>query len=134
MYLSIHLSIHQLQCRCTNQRLRNSLIQLSIERAYIDQSNPGAAIFAGDFNTWTQDHLDAVCMCLKPKGFHLAFSWPYPGRDFPLDHVFIRGLNVLHSSHFSCDADHNGALLELAPCSDSQGEVDGLPASAVANI
>lgn len=74
----------------------------------------GPAVFAGDFNTWTKDHLEAVERSLKLAGFRLVYSWPYPGRDFPLDHAFIRGdLQVEDSSFYSCASDHNGALLQL---------------------
>ncbi len=77
-------------------------------------SPSGPAVFAGDFNTWTEDHLEAVEKSLKRAGFRLVYSWPYPGRDFPLDHAFIRGeLQVESSSHYSCASDHNGALLQL---------------------
>ena len=74
---------------------------------------PGPAIFAGDFNTWTETHLDAVTNILGAAGFQLAFSWEYPGRNFPLDHVFLRGLTLLQSTTFTSEADHLGATLVL---------------------
>jgi endonuclease/exonuclease/phosphatase (EEP) superfamily protein YafD len=72
-------------------------------------------IFAGDFNTWTQRHLDAVTTKLEEAGFHLAFSWPYPGRDIALDHVFLRGdgIQLVNTRVFSSKSDHQGVLLEL---------------------
>jgi endonuclease/exonuclease/phosphatase (EEP) superfamily protein YafD len=78
-------------------------------------STSGPAVFAGDFNTWTQAHLDGVKEQLEKANFHLARSWPYPGRDFPLDHVFVREMRVEAFSTFSSKSDHNGALLELYP-------------------
>jgi len=73
----------------------------------------GPVIFAGDFNTWTAAHLAAVSAELGAVGFQLAFSWPYPGRDHPLDHAFLRGLQLLRSSTLESAADHIGALLVL---------------------
>ena len=76
-------------------------------------TDDGPAVFAGDFNSWTQSHLDAVKHVLEGAGFHLQYSWPYPGRTFPLDHAFVRGVTMVKSTYFSCASDHNGALLEL---------------------
>ena len=73
----------------------------------------GPAVFAGDFNSWSQSHLDAIKSALESAGFNLAYSWPYAGRDFSLDHAFVRGLSVRKSSFYSSSSDHNGALLEL---------------------
>jgi endonuclease/exonuclease/phosphatase (EEP) superfamily protein YafD len=78
-------------------------------------STSSPAVFAGDFNTWTQAHLDGVKVQLEKAGFHLAHSWPYPGRDFPLDHIFVRGMRVEAFATFRTKSDHNGALLELHP-------------------
>jgi endonuclease/exonuclease/phosphatase (EEP) superfamily protein YafD len=78
-------------------------------------STSGPAVFAGDFNTWTQAHLDGVKVKLEKANFHLARSWPYPGRDFPLDHVFVREMRVEAFSTFRTKSDHTGALLELYP-------------------
>lgn len=74
----------------------------------------GAAIFAGDFNTWTPLHVEAVHKELEDAGFEKAFSWPYPGRVTPLDHAFIRGLRLKVANHFGNASDHRGAVLELA--------------------
>ena len=78
------------------------------------QIQPGPAVFCGDFNTWSQSHLDAVTTEMDGKGFYLAYSWPYPCRDFPLDHVFLRGVSIMNSVNYSCVSDHRGAILELA--------------------
>ena len=73
----------------------------------------GPVLFAGDFNTWTQDHLDEVTSKLENFGFHLAYSWPYPGREIPLDHVFVRGLRLVNASNVVSRSDHIGALFDL---------------------
>lgn len=83
-------------------------------RAVIAVLGPGPAIFAGDFNTWTAEHLEAVRHELDTVGFELALSWPYPGRDHPLDHVFLRGLKLLQSATLESAADHLGALIVVA--------------------
>jgi endonuclease/exonuclease/phosphatase (EEP) superfamily protein YafD len=73
------------------------------------------AVFAGDFNTWTQSHLDAVQGELAKLGFQLSFSWPYPDRDIPLDHAFTRNVSVIKEATFyRNESDHGGAILELA--------------------
>lgn len=71
------------------------------------------AVFGGDWNSWTQAHLDAISALLEPRGFVLAYSWPYPGREQPLDHVFLRGLTLASASHFPSASDHLGALLHV---------------------
>jgi len=80
----------------------------------------GSCMFAGDFNTWSQEHLDAVTAKLKTYGFHHAYSWPYPGgRVVPLDHVYLRKLNLTKSETYCCkESDHNGALLEVEVIDD----------------
>ncbi|KAL7534244.1 hypothetical protein ACHAXR_005753 [Thalassiosira sp. AJA248-18] len=75
--------------------------------------SPGPALFAGDFNTWSQEHLVAVKLSLEKEGFSLAYSWPYPGRDQPLDHAFTRGVKITRSQDYACESDHRGAIVEL---------------------
>lgn len=70
-------------------------------------------LFAGDFNTWSQAHIDGVNEVLGAAGFDLAYSWPYPGRDLPLDHAFLRGVRHESSFSYTCDSDHRGAVLEI---------------------
>ena len=73
-----------------------------------------AAIFAGDFNTWTNEHLNAISVPLEQAGFTHALSWPYPGRDFALDHVFVRNVLLMESRIFRNGSDHQGVLLKIA--------------------
>jgi hypothetical protein len=79
-----------------------------------DDDDAAAAVFAGDFNTWSQAHLDAVQVPLQRAGFRHVLSWPYPGRDdFALDHVFIRGRSIQVQADWSIfqnASDHQGAL------------------------
>jgi len=75
--------------------------------------SPGPALFAGDFNTWTEEHLTAVKESLEKSGFDLAYSWSYPGRSHPLDHAFTRGVRIRVSQDYSCESDHRGTILEL---------------------
>jgi endonuclease/exonuclease/phosphatase (EEP) superfamily protein YafD len=71
-------------------------------------------IFAGDFNTWTDRHLEAVTEVLESVGFQNACSWEYPGRNFPLDRVFLRHLELVKYEVIQCSSDHRGALLEIS--------------------
>ena len=70
-------------------------------------------IFGGDFNTWTPEHLRLVTEQLELVGFQHAYSWPYPGRDHPLDHIFLRGVKLVHSECFISSSDHQGAIIEV---------------------
>lgn len=81
--------------------------------AVLEVLSSGPALFAGDFNSWTQEHLDRCKSSLESAGFHLVFSWPYPGRDQPLDHAFVRGLELKGSESYACASDHRGAILEF---------------------
>jgi endonuclease/exonuclease/phosphatase family metal-dependent hydrolase len=87
-----------------------------LDRDFEGDASSNEAVFAGDFNTWSQAHLDAIQAPLQRAGFRLALSWPYPGRDFALDHVFIRGrcIQLQDWSIFQNASDHQGALLTLA--------------------
>lgn len=76
----------------------------------------GPVIFAGDFNTWTEAHLAAVSKELDAIGLELAFSWPYPGREHPLDHVFLRELKLERCQTFTSNADHLGAIVRVSRC------------------
>ena len=96
------------------QPFKNKEKLASHVQAVLAQIEPGPAVFGGDFNTWSESHLDAVVTEMDRKGFHLAYSWPYPGRDIPLDHVFLRGVRITNSVNYSCASDHRGAILELA--------------------
>ena len=71
------------------------------------------AIFAGEFNTWTMKHMEAVTTLMQQAGFEHAFSWPNKGREFPLDHVFLRNLQLTSAKIYKNQSDHEGAILEL---------------------
>lgn len=81
--------------------------------AVLAELEPGPAIFAGDFNTWSAEHLSAVQGSLEKFDFRLTYSWQYPGRDQPLDHAFTRGVKISTSENYSCESDHRGAILEI---------------------
>ena len=81
--------------------------------AVLSSLEAGPVLFAGDFNTWTEAHVKAVRDTMAESGFDLAYSWPYPGRDIPLDHAFTRGVNVSNCSFFKSESDHQGALFTL---------------------
>jgi len=74
----------------------------------------GPTVFAGDFNTWSQGHLDAVKIVMEKHGLQHAYAWPYPGRGFPLDHAFVRDVILNNSTYYECSSDHFGAILDLS--------------------
>mmetsp|Transcript_29534 Transcript_29534/g.53575 ORF Transcript_29534/g.53575 Transcript_29534/m.53575 type:complete len:204 (+) Transcript_29534:224-835(+) len=83
-------------------------------------SPSGPALFAGDFNTWSEEHLVAVKVCMEKFHFSLAYSWSYPGRKKrTLDHAFARGLKISGMLDYSCESDHRGAILEIEVMEDS---------------
>lgn len=84
-----------------------------LDKMQSSNSSNMPALFAGDFNTWTQAHIDAVTNRMEDAGFQHVYSWPYPNRELPLDHVFVRGLTLTQSQNYECTSDHRGAILEL---------------------
>ena len=50
---------------------------------------------------------------LAEAGFALGCTWPYPGREEPLDLAFLRGLQLASCACYFCEADHAGAVLHL---------------------
>lgn len=82
-------------------------------QAVVEVLHAGPTLFAGDFNSWTREHLAAVKQCMAKSGLEIAYSWPYPGRDQPLDHVFLRGIRLTQATYFPCASDHNGAVLRV---------------------
>jgi len=95
------------------QPFKNTAKLVAHVEAALSALSPGPAVFAGDFNTWSRTHLEAATSALERAGFRLAFSWPYPGRDDPLDHAFLRGMELESSRSYACASDHRGAVLEL---------------------
>ena len=95
--------------------LEKLLAHVTAVIAVLSSDPDSLALFAGDFNTWSQHHIDAVTAELANCGFRHAFSWPYPGRELPLDHVFIRGdaLQADSLKVFSNKSDHKGAVFDL---------------------
>jgi hypothetical protein len=72
------------------------------------------SLFAGDFNTWTEAHLQGVKTILESAGYQLACSWKYPTKDLILDHAFIRGLKLIGKPEiFRNESDHDGAEIVL---------------------
>jgi len=70
------------------------------------------------------DHVEAVKRALETYGFRLAVSWPYPGRNFPLDHAFVRGVKLEASSIYDSEADHQGAILQLSLSGSGCQQID----------
>lgn len=80
----------------------------------LDKVKPsGPVLFAGDFNTWSQEHLDDVTEVMEAHGFQHTYYWPYDRRSVPLDHVFTRGLTLKKADNFVCASDHRGSILDI---------------------
>lgn len=71
----------------------------------------GPVIFVGDFNTWRQARLDLLGALVESHGLEsVDFGRDTRKRMFgkPLDHVYVRGLNVHEATTFEIDSsDHN---------------------------
>ena len=71
----------------------------------------GPVIFVGDFNTWRQGRLDLLGALVESHGLEpVDFGRDTRKRIFgkPLDHVYVRGLDVLAADTFDTDSsDHN---------------------------
>lgn len=71
----------------------------------------GPVIFSGDFNTWRRARLAHVDELIAAHGLRaVEFTDDERKRVFglPLDHVYVRGLNVLEAETYSTDtSDHN---------------------------
>lgn len=78
----------------------------------------GPLIFAGDFNSWSEKRMDVMREVLSKLSLkHVVFSPDYRTRfltGYPLDHVFVRGLDVKKAEALKTSAsDHNPLLVEL---------------------
>jgi endonuclease/exonuclease/phosphatase (EEP) superfamily protein YafD len=80
-------------------------------------AHQGPVIFSGDFNTWRGGRTDLVQQTvsrlgLKPVRYDVDHRKRFLGR--PLDHVHVRGLDVVKSTSYDLDSsDHNPMLVEF---------------------
>ena len=78
----------------------------------------GPVIFSGDFNTWRRARLDHLDELIAAHGLSaVEFADDERKRVFglPLDHIYIRGLQVLEAETFSTDtSDHNPMRVRLS--------------------
>jgi endonuclease/exonuclease/phosphatase (EEP) superfamily protein YafD len=85
--------------------------------------HPGPVIFAGDFNSWSRERLDVVDDVMRGMGLSPVLPSVdtrsrFLGRQ--VDHVFVRGLEVVHAAAPEVDSsDHNPVLatLRMPTCS-----------------
>ena len=82
------------------------------------EQHPGPLLFAGDFNTWSQERLNYLKNALHTYRLeHVKLN--LDSRNRPLDHIFVRGCTVLNAelhsyitssdhapltAHFNCDS------------------------------
>lgn len=78
----------------------------------------GPIILAGDFNSWNQPRLNLVRRFAKQYQLNEVNYHPDERLRFltnPLDHVFVRGLNVITSTTVkTSSSDHNPIFVEVA--------------------
>ncbi len=98
--------------------------QLAEAEAVVD-GHKGPLIVAGDFNTWSAKRNRLLTdltgrLGLMPVRFaaeHRVRVW-----DYPLDHIFYRGLRVLSASSMQQDrSDHNPLLVRFAVGDTARG-------------
>ena len=84
--------------------------QLGRASAILEQ-HAGPVIFSGDFNTWRQARVTHVDDLIAAHGLvPVEFAEDERKRVFglPLDHVYVRGLNVVDAETYETDtSDHN---------------------------
>ncbi len=75
------------------------------------ERHAGPVIFSGDFNTWRKARIDHVDELVQSHGLAAVEFADDERKRFlglPLDHVYIRGLNVLAAKTYETDtSDHN---------------------------
>ena len=82
-------------------------------------NHQGPIIFAGDFNTWTQEKTDVVQSLLLKKYQLNEIQFEKDHRtkvfSFPLDRLFIKGLKVIDKKTLRLEeaSDHNGIFVRL---------------------
>lgn len=85
-----------------------------IEDALAD--HPGPTLLAGDFNTWTPRRRRRL-VALMRAGKLDAVEFEGDPRTNPLDHAFVRGLEVREAQvHTSRASDHAALSFELSAC------------------
>ena len=72
----------------------------------------GPAVIAGDFNTWTKEHLSTVSNVLGRYGFELMGSAKYDKKK-TLDLFYARGVKCLKFESGWAESDHPFMLCEL---------------------
>ncbi len=92
--------------------------QLDQIKRTLDQHN-GPIIFAGDFNTWSDERMALVSrimhqLALRPVIFTPDLRTQFGLTELPLDHVFYRGLKVTEQQVIqSSVSDHNPLHVEF---------------------
>ncbi|MDP5254839.1 MULTISPECIES: endonuclease/exonuclease/phosphatase family protein [unclassified Vibrio] len=112
------VNLHAINFTLSTQDYRQQL-QVALEQ--LSPSSP--AIVAGDFNTWSPERRAVVADLLQgPSWQEVAFTPDKRSRFFGravLDHVFYRGLSVIHAQATHSDAsDHNPLQVSFSLSAD----------------
>lgn len=86
--------------------------------ATVMAQHQGPLVLSGDFNTWKQSRLDLLMTITSRLGLGSVAFIPDHRKTFmgnPLDHIFIRGLEVTDSyTEQVRSSDHNPLIIKLA--------------------
>ncbi|ASV34182.1 EEP domain-containing protein [Candidatus Williamhamiltonella defendens] len=109
MVINIHAINFSLGIENYNQQLEPIGKQIAAHK--------GPVILAGDFNTWSKKRVKALKAFTQNMNLE-EVSFPVDNRSLvfgrPLDFIFFRGLNLIHSSVLATQAsDHNPLLVQF---------------------
>jgi endonuclease/exonuclease/phosphatase (EEP) superfamily protein YafD len=109
------VNLHAVNFTLGTEEFEQQLAEL--EQALIDHQGP--AIFAGDFNTWSETRQEKVENVMRTLGLLEAKFTPDLRTTFaitgqPLDHIFYRGLQLKKAEVINTSAsDHNALWAEF---------------------
>lgn len=90
-------------------------------------AHQGPVILSGDFNTWRGARMSLINELVGKLGLRTPeYDDDHRKRflGWPLDHIYVRGLETLHATTFTVDSsDHNPMLVELRLRRDEEGGV-----------
>jgi endonuclease/exonuclease/phosphatase (EEP) superfamily protein YafD len=108
------VNIHAINFTFGNRDFKEQVLQA----LHIVNDHPGPVLLSGDFNTWHWRQSNILQDLAKSRGFEgLDYDEDHRKRTFgqALDHIYIRGLQVLDSTSANFDSsDHNPMSVTLS--------------------
>ena len=116
--LDNHRSLLIINLHLVNFELNPTNYRKQIEKMLeLIAPHQGPIILAGDFNTWNQERLALIRQLTQQVGLQEVQYQPDVRLRFlnnPLDHVFVRGFQVIQATTLPTESsDHNPLLVEL---------------------